>query len=70
MDLEHRVHRSLTTLAFDKDKEEKLRTYEKFMVVRHSFERVLSAYRDKLEDWEPADATFPKMVKQKLLKYS
>ncbi|XP_063872012.1 carbohydrate sulfotransferase 11-like [Scylla paramamosain] len=66
----YRVHRTLPMLAFDKDMEEKLRTYKKFMVVRHPFERILSAYRDKLEDWEPHDSVFPKMVKKKLQKYS
>lgn len=39
------------------------------MVVRHPFERVLSAYRDKLEDWEPADSAFPRMVKKRIGKY-
>ncbi|KAK8394430.1 hypothetical protein O3P69_006548 [Scylla paramamosain] len=62
------AHRTLPLLAFDKDKEEKLRTYKKFMVVRHPFERILSAYKDKLEDWEPADSVFHKMVGKKIQK--
>lgn len=63
------VHGTLPFLSSDKNKEEKLRTYKKFMVVRHPFERVLSAYRDKLEDWEPADSAFPRMVKKRIGKY-
>ncbi|XP_063871110.1 carbohydrate sulfotransferase 11-like isoform X1 [Scylla paramamosain] len=65
----HAVHGTLPFLSSDKNKEEKLRTYKKFMVVRHPFERVLSAYRDKLEDWEPADSAFPRMVKGRIGKY-
>ena len=62
------AHRALPLLALDKNKEEKLRTYKKFLVVRHPFERILSAYRDKLEDWEPPDSIFHKMVGKKIQK--
>ncbi|XP_045125793.1 carbohydrate sulfotransferase 11-like isoform X3 [Portunus trituberculatus] len=60
------VHGSLPFLSSDMNKEEKLRTYKKFMVVRHPFERILSAYRDKLEDWELADGAFPRKVKKRI----
>ncbi|XP_050730021.1 carbohydrate sulfotransferase 11-like, partial [Eriocheir sinensis] len=44
------VHTSgLPKLASSKNPEEKLQTYKKFMFVRNPFERVLSAFRDKLE---------------------
>ncbi|XP_050734197.1 carbohydrate sulfotransferase 11-like isoform X2 [Eriocheir sinensis] len=39
----------LPRLASSKNPEEKLQTYKKFMFVRHPFERVLSAFRDKME---------------------
>ena len=41
--------RRLPLLASSKNPEEKLKTYKKFMFVRNPFERVLSAFRDKLE---------------------
>lgn len=38
----------LKRLSSSRDQEEKLRAYRKFMFVRQPFERVVSAYRDKL----------------------
>lgn len=43
------VHSKLPSLAFSQNPEEKLKTFRKFMFVRQPFERILSAYRDKLE---------------------
>ncbi|XP_050709139.1 carbohydrate sulfotransferase 11-like [Eriocheir sinensis] len=65
------VHLSLPVLAFDRNAEEKLRTYRKFMVVRHPFERVLSAYRDKLEgEYENPGYSFHKQVGKRIqMKY-
>ncbi|CAL4116921.1 unnamed protein product, partial [Meganyctiphanes norvegica] len=45
------VHTSLPNLASQKSKlPEILETYRKFMFVRHPFDRVLSAYKDKFEN--------------------
>ncbi|XP_045125797.1 carbohydrate sulfotransferase 11-like isoform X2 [Portunus trituberculatus] len=63
------IHISLPLLVLDKDKEKKLRTYKKFMVVRHPFERVLSAYKDKLEYWARHNHLFHLMVGKGLNKH-
>ncbi|XP_050707411.1 carbohydrate sulfotransferase 11-like isoform X3 [Eriocheir sinensis] len=65
------VHVNLPVLAADRNAEEKLRTYRKFMVVRHPFERVLSAYRDKLEgEYENPGYSFHKQVGKRIqMKY-
>ncbi|XP_063867651.1 carbohydrate sulfotransferase 11-like isoform X1 [Scylla paramamosain] len=65
------VHTVLPLLANAKDKEEKLRTYKKFMLVRHPAVRVLSAYRDKLENADKVSLyNFHKMIGKKIeMKY-
>lgn len=65
------VHTKLPLLAGAKDKEEKLETYKKFMLVRHPADRVLSAYRDKLESTDKASLyDFHKEIGKKIeMKY-
>lgn len=65
------VHTKLPLLASAKDKEKKLKSYKKFMLVRHPADRVLSAYRDKLESTDKASMyDFHKMIGKKIeMKY-
>ncbi|XP_045127629.1 carbohydrate sulfotransferase 11-like isoform X2 [Portunus trituberculatus] len=65
------VHSKLPLLANAKDKKEKLRTYKKFMLVRHPAHRVLSAYRDKLESLDKDSSyDFHKIIGKKIeMKY-
>ncbi|XP_045604616.1 carbohydrate sulfotransferase 11 isoform X3 [Procambarus clarkii] len=63
------VHTKLPLLASAKDKSLKLDTYKKFMFVRHPFDRVLSAYKDKLENFDKESAyNFHKQVGKKIEK--
>ncbi|KAK4307719.1 hypothetical protein Pmani_020540 [Petrolisthes manimaculis] len=67
----YRVHTSIPLLSQNKDKLEKLKTYKKFAIFRHPFDRALSAYKDKLESTDTKSGyNFHKEIGQKIeMKY-
>nr|XP_053643002.1 carbohydrate sulfotransferase 11-like [Cherax quadricarinatus] len=46
------IHTGLPLLKSNMESELKLKTYKKFIFVRHPFDRVLSAFKDKLESFD------------------
>ncbi|XP_042205449.1 carbohydrate sulfotransferase 11-like isoform X2 [Homarus americanus] len=63
------VHTRVPLLSATKESMEKLNTYKKFLFVRHPFDRVLSAYKDKLENVDRQSSyNFHKEIGEKIEK--
>ncbi|XP_071530114.1 carbohydrate sulfotransferase 11-like isoform X2 [Panulirus ornatus] len=65
------VHTRVPLLSTNKERDVKFNTYRKFMFVRHPFDRVLSAFKDKIESEDKASAyNFHKQIGEKIeMKY-